>query len=305
MKSNKLKLIYIAGYSRCGSTILSNILGEIDSFFNAGEVMYIWDRIISENGICGCGSHVCQCNVWSNILEEAFGINKQIDCRQMIRLRNSEWQSIKIPFWMWVSAIRKKLLSKMQEYLANLGKLYSAMGSVLSDNVIIDSSKNPAYLYMLSRISEVDIYIVHIIRDPRATAYSWLNKKTGFAQISSWKSSLSWDIRNSCCDLFRREYGKKYLRIKYEDLMADPKKAVNSILEMAGESPKRLDFLKNNEIELGQNHCVFGNTDLFKTGVVKLCLDQRWKNMKERDKIITTAITLPLIYRYGYSIYSD
>ena len=58
MNAKKLTVVYIAGYSRCGSTILSNVLGEIPGWFNAGELMYIWNRMSSPDGICGCGAHV-------------------------------------------------------------------------------------------------------------------------------------------------------------------------------------------------------------------------------------------------------
>ncbi len=33
MQSNKIKVLYIAGYSFSGSTILANVLGEIEGFF--------------------------------------------------------------------------------------------------------------------------------------------------------------------------------------------------------------------------------------------------------------------------------
>ena len=307
MDRRKVKLLYIGGFSRCGSTMLSNILGEIDGFFNAGELLYVWNRILSRDGICGCGVHVCKCKVWSVVFDKALGAPIQVDCNEMIQMRDSEWQSIKIPLWMWIPAAKSRLVSNVGKYLSNLGKLYSAIGSVLSGKVIIDSSKNPAYLYMLSLVPEVDLYIIHIIRDPRATAYSWLRKKVGFWQTSSWRTALSWNARNFMIDLLGRRFGKRYMRLSYEELVAHPRKVVKTVVDLVGEEQKSLTFIKDDEVELGLNHSVFGNPGIYYlTGAVKLRLDDEWKgSMGRRDKIITTTLTWPLMNRYGYSVFHD
>lgn len=54
MMNEKIKVLYLAGWSRSGSTILSNILGEINGFFSTGEITYIWQRGLIINKLCGC-----------------------------------------------------------------------------------------------------------------------------------------------------------------------------------------------------------------------------------------------------------
>ncbi|HDO25996.1 MAG TPA: sulfotransferase, partial [Nitrospirae bacterium] len=73
MNENRIKVLYIAGMSRSGSTILGNILGEIDGFFNAGELIDIWDRGLASDGKCGCGMKISKCEVWRTVLDKAFG----------------------------------------------------------------------------------------------------------------------------------------------------------------------------------------------------------------------------------------
>ncbi len=303
MNHQKVKLLYIGGYARCGSTILSNVLGEIDGFFNAGELMYIWDRMISSEGNCGCGDHVTACKIWKNVIHNAYGGKGGVDCEKMIHLRNSVWQSKNIPLWMWLPYKEKQLIVKIKDYLEALELFYSAIGSELSEDVIIDSSKNPAYLFLLSLVSVVDVYVVHIVRDSRATAYSWLRNKKGFSNINSWKSSLSWNARNSAFDFLNGRFRGKYLQIRYEDFVANPKKGLNTILKLVNEEQRSLDFIKEEGILFGENHCVFGNPDLFKKGKLKLRLDGEWKHMKKRDWMITTGLTWPLLKRYGYSVF--
>ena len=39
--SERVKVLYIVGMGRSGSTILANSLGEVDGFFSAGEICYM------------------------------------------------------------------------------------------------------------------------------------------------------------------------------------------------------------------------------------------------------------------------
>src|SRR5437773_2056276 len=58
-----------------------------------------------------------------------------------------------------------------------LGQIYHGIHTASGCRVIVDSSKLPAYGHVVSHLPEVDLYVVHLVRDPRATAYSWLRKK--------------------------------------------------------------------------------------------------------------------------------
>ena len=300
MTTEKIKLLYIGGYSRSGSTILSNVLGEIDGFFNAGEMMFIWDRVISMEGICGCGVHVTKCDIWSRILDNAFGQSEGPDYSKLIQMRNENWQSGNVIRWRLSSKAKADLVSRLGYYLDNVERLYLAAGALINDDVIIDSSKNPAYLYLLSLIEGVELHVVHIVRDPRATAYSWLSKKKGFTSIPPWRSSVSWDAKNMAMEVLKGQFNESYIQIRYEDFIANPKDCVRAILGMLDETQRSLDFIRDDGITFKRNHCVYGNPDLFKKGRVKLLLDDRWKNMAVFDKLLATSLTWPFIYRYGY-----
>jgi Sulfotransferase family len=301
MSSQKLQLLYIAGFSRCGSTILSNVLGEIPGLMNAGELMYIWDQMTLPHGICGCGTHVTRCEIWRQVLVEAFGPDVNVDSQAMIQLRDSHWQSRKVPVWLSLASARRRLRAEMDSYLRNLERLYAAIQQVLPGRIIIDSSKNPFYLYMLSMLPNVDIAVVHIVRDPRANAFSWLSHKDGFASQSVWRSSLSWDARNYVLALLARQFRGRHLTLKYEDFVAEPKRWLHAIAGLIGHPQTDFPFVTEAGLELGPNHCVYGNPDLFRKGPIKLRLDDRWKAMRKRDRYITTALTWPLMSRFGYS----
>ena len=62
--TGKTKVLYIAGTSRCGSTILGNVLGQIRGFVSVGEISSIWERGFLENAYCGCGTRFLDCPMW-------------------------------------------------------------------------------------------------------------------------------------------------------------------------------------------------------------------------------------------------
>src|SRR6266498_4080255 len=68
-----LKVLYIAGAGRSGSTLLDGVLGQLDGFFAAGELRYLWERGLQESRLCGCGVAVRDCPTWRAVLASAFG----------------------------------------------------------------------------------------------------------------------------------------------------------------------------------------------------------------------------------------
>ena len=63
----KIKILYIAGTARSGSTFLGNILSNKKDFINVGELRYIWDRGIIDNWKCTCHKNFKDCSFWKKI----------------------------------------------------------------------------------------------------------------------------------------------------------------------------------------------------------------------------------------------
>jgi len=50
-----IKVIYIAGWGRSGSTLIDGILGHTPGLVSVGEIKFIWERGFIENRRCSCG----------------------------------------------------------------------------------------------------------------------------------------------------------------------------------------------------------------------------------------------------------
>jgi len=56
----KLKILYIAGVSHCGSTFLGALLGQLEGVFFAGELAHA-GRSVELDTRCGCGERLREC----------------------------------------------------------------------------------------------------------------------------------------------------------------------------------------------------------------------------------------------------
>jgi hypothetical protein len=306
LRDDKVKVLYIAGGWRSGSTLLDNVLGQIEGFFSGGEIVHVWEENFLEDRVCGCGAAFRECPVWRRVTGEAYGDADLVDAEEMVRLLYSSVRTRHVPL-MLMPGGRALLKARLRWYLDNLENLYQGIGSATGSRVVVDSSKAPLYGYMLETIPSIDLYVVHLVRDPRAVAYSWLRKKwqpdKGFSLpiYSPVRSALTWDVMNLIIECFRRRSPGRYLKVRYEDFMNDPKETVGRILDLVQKEVPPLPFLADHRVELGTNHTVSGNPVRFMTGTVELKLDDEWQEkMKRSDKNTVTGLTLPLLFRYGY-----
>ena len=307
MASAPVKVLYVVGLGRSGSTILSNSLGQIGGYFSAGELNFIWRHNVIENRLCGCGRPFRECPVWTRVMDEAFGGMDGVDPREMMRLQSSGTRTRHIPLMLTARGARV-LEERLEKLLINYGRLYEAIGSVTGSRVIVDSSKEPAHGYAMSLVPGVDFRVVHLIRDPRAAAYSWLKKKPQpdseeiehMVRFSPTKSSALWDSWNASAEALWRRTPERYLRLRYEDFVADPRKSLQRILGLL-EVTAELPLAGEREVMLGVSHTVSGNPNRFETGAVELRPDHEWMDrMEPRHRALVTALTYPLLKRYGY-----
>jgi hypothetical protein len=309
-------VLFIAGTGRSGSTVLANILGEVDGVFTAGEVRYLWQRGLLESRLCGCGVPVRECPVWSQVIRMPDAADGG-DPASLVRLLQRTGRVRQVPLmiggrvWPGMDPSRTQATTAERRHI---GALYSRMASVTGARVVVDSSKLPAYANLLAQIPEIDLRVVHLVRDPRGAAFSWSSRKplqdgaerSHMERIGPAKSALLWDVWNVAAGALLGRGENRYLRLRYEDLVADPVPAVRRILAMVGMEDADLPFVGQGEVQLGVNHSVAGNPDRLRHGVVRLRADQRWLTaMAPRDRRLVSTLTAPVLVRYGYPLRSS
>jgi Sulfotransferase family len=304
-----VKILYIAGSGRTGSTLLGQLLGQIDGFFSIGEARNLWQRGLIEGRKCGCGRSVRDCPSWSAIIDRAFGSVDAVGASRLSALAGRRDRARSIPPLL----MRRRAATSpaIDEYARALTSLYGAIRGETTCRVIVDSSKSPVYAEQLDLIAGARVCVVHLIRDPRATAYSWLRKKALpdfdderlMARQSPLTSARRWFKAQILTELLWRRRAARYLLVRYEDLVQRPADTLMRICALIGEDPGRLPLTGRTRARLEKTHSVSGNPNRFLNGTVELRLDDEWvTSMQAKDRRIVSAVTWPLLLRYGYSI---
>ena len=312
----KIKVLYIAGVGRSGSTLLGNILGSIEGFFHAGMPCFVWENGISVNSssYCGCGSPFRECQVWQSIFDTAYNGFDSIGEKDIKYLGQNIIQNRHLPFRLLLPNKSRTFCNPQTlSYLKNLELLYQSIKLNTDCKVIVDSSKFPSYAYMLSLIPSIELYIVHLVRDPRAVAYSWQKKRqrtdvdpnsTLFQeQYQPFTTSKGWLLWNILLELLGQKQRDKYLFFKYEEFAKSPKIYIQKIIDFVekGNNIEGPPWVSSDEIDLNVNHTIWGNPVRAKTGIVKIVPDEEWREkMSLLDKTKVTTITFPLLLKYRY-----
>jgi hypothetical protein len=297
------KLLYIAGATRSGSTLLGQILGQIEGFHFLGEVMHAWRGL--RDRPCGCNTPVQDCDFWAAVRRKLGGEDRPIAGPELFGAGQlARWR-----YMPQTLAPRPRLASRFRAQWRSRERLYEAVAAVSGARVVVDSSKSPVYGRMLSLLPALDLHVVHLVRDARAVAHSW-NRLKPTPQVAGRPYmrrhpaavvAIRWMISNLGAELFCRRVPDRYLRLRYEDLIARPREAIEGILASIAEARLDLPFREERMVALSPTHSVWGNPDRFKTGLIDLRLDDEWERaMRPRDRRVVTTLTWPLLLRHGY-----
>jgi hypothetical protein len=311
----RVKVLSIVGEGRSGSTVLAAILGELAGFFDAGELHWVWGRSLIQQRPCGCGRPPAHCPVWARVVEGTFGVPPEDqaagrgggatgevvrDERELLARRNR----IRLLRRADRSGQEWPALDRMRAVTENL---YANLVDITDARVIIDASKRPEDAAVLAGVGSVDLYVLHIVRDPRAVVFSWSRPKpspdgtTVMQRMRPARIVRDWIESNAGAEVLRRHVpDDRWFFSTYEGFAARPRETVRQIIAFMredGEAP----FITDDTVVLGGNHTLLGNPDRFRTGKVTITPDERWRSQMPRGQQVGVQIaTWPLMRRYGY-----
>jgi hypothetical protein len=290
-----VKVVYVLGAARSGTSLLTSLLGELDGVFAAAEMRLLWRGYDSRR--CGCGSSVTDCPVWSKAAVEARAGSGLDEPEEFSRLQLRTTRNRHLP----------KLLAGARSpdaalYLNVMETMYRTLAEATGSRVIVDSSKSAGEAVLLLG-GETTAYAVHVVRDPRAVAYSW--ERAGRVKAKNRKSTLeaaaAWTASNLAAELALRKYpSERRTRIRYEDYVAEPERALTEVAALTGIDPGNLAFLRGG-LPRASRHMVGGNALRFEDQVVTLKPDTEWvQRVSPARSTLIVGVTLPLFVRYGY-----
>lgn len=293
-----MRIIYVAGWMRSGTTLLGEVLGSSREVLAVGELSGIWGAAARDER-CSCGSRLSACDVWTPALERASertGISPQdyasvsVLAQRVLRTRRllTLFRLRGAPMESWPPDVRR--------YAAITSVLIEELGAVAGVDVIIDTSKLPPSLLLYRALSEVTTDVVHIYRDPRGVAHS--ERKT-YGAVSDDDSqpippgqtlvgsALLWSAMNCVC-LVVEFFDQGAVLVRYEDLASRPVRVSDRLRDVLG-------LVAGDGGGTGQGHLAVGNPARFGGHARPVTRDDAWRvGLSPFDKLVVVTMTLPV-----------
>jgi hypothetical protein len=305
--------LYIGGVGRSGTTMLERALGELPGYHVLGETVHLWQRALVDDELCGCGRPFSACPFWTAIGERAFGGWDRVDPAEVLGLK----LAVDRNRYLGRLAARRlpaSVAAPVARYVAMYRRVYDAVAETTGAAAVVDSSKHASLAFCLRWDRQLDLRVLHVVRDVRGVAYSW-TKGTRRPEATSGRSSfmptyspastaLRWDLYNSAFGLLARR-GTPTLRVRYEEFIADPRGVLAGIADFAGHpvTEQGLAFASGSTVELTAQHTVSGNPVRFNTGQVALRRDDAWRTeLPVGQQRAVSLLASPLLRRYGYPL---
>lgn len=301
---SQVRVLYVGGTGRSGSTVVANALGALDDAVSVGELRYLWERGIIENRLCGCGERFADCPFWQQVLDTAYG-NDVPNAREVHRRLTEVTQLRTLPAFLRSPAEAGQAPADLADVLS---PLYAAIASVSGASLIVDSSKLPTYAGVLAGVDGLTLDVVHLVRDPRAAAFSWKRTKEQpdrgrpglMEQRGVVKSSVLWTAWNAGLERAWRR-SPHYTRVRYETFAAHPAETIALLAGFVGHSGAEHVVDDEGRLHLPPNHTVAGNPARMSAGPTPVRLDNEWATaMNPREVRVVSGLTAPLLGRYGY-----
>lgn len=312
-----LPVLLVTGMLRSGTTLLSAALASRPGVVTLGESVMLW-RAVADGRPCSCGTPLRSCEIWGPVLETVFK-EHNIDAEHAHRV-DRLWRPV-----VRIRRIRRlarqadigprALDARALAYVRLTTSLYRAFAEATGASMVVDASKTPALAAALSVSDELALRCIHLVRDPRAVAYSeskehWSSLQSNLRPPvrSASRSAMTWAAYNAAAEwLRRRQRGRvPWTTIRYEDFATHPESSLQALGELMGMTQGGWPFLGPGVLRLAATHEAAGNPNRFDDRNRAIALREDWvTQMDPWTRRGVTAVTAPLLRRYGYPMQAD
>ncbi len=306
-----VKVLFIGGSGRSGSTLTDRMLGSVPSVCSVGELWALWKRDMQRDEFCGCGLLFADCPFWRDVVAEAFGTVDAARASGFAQTQRNVLYHHRGLAVRWPQLMRQRRRPDFGRFAEERARVIRAIAAVSGADLIVDSSKVPRYGSALAAVPGLEVRALHLVRDSRAIAHSWsMAKETrrvggGSVLMPRYPAALSASrfVARSLQMEGAWRFTDRLLTLNYEAFVAAPSAWTKRILRFAGHpapaAPPR--GLKPHTFRLLPTHTILGNPMRFDRGEVLVRRDDRWRTeMDARDRRLVTRRTWPLLLRYGY-----
>jgi hypothetical protein len=170
-------------------------------------------------------------------------------------------------------AVGGRLLKAEDRAAASLGRTLQAIHTVDPAQAFIDSSKDPDQLLLYTALPDVNVFPIHVVRDPRGVVQSG-QRRTG---IEMSAMARHWRRLNGATVALRWATPRlPWKSVLYEEFCADPAKVCSDILQAVGCEAK----LRNSPVS---HHAIGGSPGFAFAGMHTIRAEDNWRTTMSAD----------------------
>jgi len=287
-----IKLIYLLGAGRSGTTALATILGNNKAIHTIGEMHQFYDHLRGKKN-CSCGELLSNCDFWSQVIAEL---------PTQIVLEPNKIQNISDQLE-YHSSLPKHLLgihnlNDIKTYNFFQSSILQPTLEISNSSYLLDSAKYLGRYLALKKNADLEITGIYLVRDVRGVVNSFQKKvQSSRKPLSAIFYYLSVNI---VAEFIYLRNKRSILKIRYEDLIHYPINTLDKIekkLEVDLSEVKQKIIDKNT---FGIGHIIGGNRLKHNSSIV-FTSDEKWKEHIPRHKqflYYLLAFPIMLINRY-------
>lgn len=220
---HRRKIVLISGSGRTGSTLLSLLLSQHKDVVNLGQLRDL-PAAWGQDAPCTCGRTLTTCEIYSKV-------GPSVDMARHARLQATFMEDARRMADWSDPAPLARLEDAHKDYLASLTALLDALGSATGASTFVDASKSPEMALALSLTEGTDARVLNLVRDPRAVAVSWRERRGRIT--AAWKFSRDWAWRQRVLGQWSTQLGDRFLQLRYEDFAVQPRHSVEAVAAWA------------------------------------------------------------------------
>ncbi len=219
-----MTIIYIAGYSRSGSTILDMLLGAHPDICSTGELNTLIEDWQDPARLCTCGKPYAECPFWSGLSKEHPLTAAVADNLVAVETRSR------------LGALERNEIpaDELLPYTKFTQTLFHYIHLQSGKAVVVDSSKSArksaGRALALYRHSGEDVYVIHLARSLSETINSFIRNGSNWAlegkarpsSMPGLRSIFGWFLANRCALRVKASIpANNYVFVRYSDLIDD------------------------------------------------------------------------------------
>jgi len=283
MTESPVRLVYILGFGRSGSTLLDMLLGSLDGICSVGEVWALGRWVIQDRA-CSCNYPVSRCPIWAPITELLPSVVGSLDLffRQNEPYRN---RLVEVLGLANEQLLFRKYLDGQKNFARSWYLIFTYLAKITGAEIFVDSSKMLDRLARLGTSDYFDVKVIHLVRHglalvdgARRAHQRGVYKK----RVIPPRLILGWAIEAIHQVRFLKTMLKpdQVLTVDYRNLATYPHNTLANICEFLGRqfNPRIVDPPSPKYVFRQAHHLIGGNRLKASAPDTQIRYDASWEN---------------------------